>query len=80
MSSIDDDLPLTAGAAPFTQLGPYKIQGLIGAGGMGEVFLALDTRLHRTVAIKVLPADKITDPGVRSESSQHCHAVRHRPR
>jgi Tol biopolymer transport system component/tRNA A-37 threonylcarbamoyl transferase component Bud32 len=44
-----------------TQLGPYKIEAPIGAGGMGEVFRATDTRLHRTVAIKVLPHDKVAD-------------------
>src|ERR1700676_836705 len=37
---------------PGTQLGPYKIEGPLGAGGMGEVFRAVDTRLGRPVAIK----------------------------
>src|SRR5687768_1994058 len=37
---------------PGTQLGPYKIEAMIGAGGMGEVFRATDTRLGRHVAIK----------------------------
>jgi eukaryotic-like serine/threonine-protein kinase len=41
---------------PGTKLGPYEIQSLLGAGGMGEVYRARDTRLQRTVAIKVLPA------------------------
>jgi serine/threonine protein kinase len=44
-------MPLTSGA----RLGPYEIQSAIGAGGMGEVYRARDTRLNRDVAIKVLP-------------------------
>jgi serine/threonine protein kinase len=40
--------------ATRTRLGPYEIQGAIGAGGMGEIYKARDTRLDRTVAIKVL--------------------------
>ncbi len=38
-----------------TTIGPYEVVGLIGQGGMGEVYKATDTRLDRTVAIKVLP-------------------------
>ena len=38
-----------------SRLGPYEIIGLLGAGGMGEVYRALDTRLNRQIAIKVLP-------------------------
>ena len=49
---------LTAGA----RLGPYEIVGLIGAGGMGEVYRARDRRLRRDVAIKVLPAAVASDP------------------
>ena len=49
-------MPLTPGA----RLGPYEIQSLIGAGGMGEVYKAHDGRLNRTVAIKRLIADDLS--------------------
>ena len=48
-----------------TKLGPYEIQSALGAGGMGEVYKARDTRLDRTVAIKVLPAHLAADPEFR---------------
>jgi eukaryotic-like serine/threonine-protein kinase len=51
-------MPLT----PGTQLGPYQITAPLGAGGMGEVYRARDTRLERTVAIKILPAQFSSDP------------------
>src|ERR1700757_954076 len=50
-------MPLDSG----TRLGPYEIQSPLGAGGMGEVYRARDTRLDRIVAIKVLPASFATD-------------------
>jgi serine/threonine protein kinase len=43
--------------APATRLGPYEVVGAIGAGGMGEVHRARDTRLDREVAVKILPAE-----------------------
>jgi Tol biopolymer transport system component len=48
--------------APGTRIGPYEIQSLIGSGGMGEVYHARDTRLKRSVAIKVLPASLAGEP------------------
>ena len=45
-----------------TKLGPYEILSPLGAGGMGEVYRAKDTKLHRQVAIKVLPADVASTP------------------
>src|SRR5437588_10941079 len=45
-----------------TKLGPYEIVAPLGAGGMGEVYRARDTRLERIVAIKILPAQFSTDP------------------
>src|ERR1700751_3735536 len=51
-------MALTAGS----KLGPYEIQSPLGAGGMGEVYRARDTRLERTVAIKILPIQLSSDP------------------
>src|SRR5438132_65238 len=44
-------------AAPGTRLGPYELVARVGAGGMGEVWRAKDTRLDRSVAVKILPAE-----------------------
>src|SRR5512138_2726695 len=46
---------------PGSRLGPYEVVSPIGAGGMGEVWRARDTRLDRSVAIKMLPADLAAD-------------------
>src|SRR5205823_10952883 len=48
--------------ASGTQLGRYEIRARIGAGGMGEVYLAQDTKLDRKVALKILPADVAAHP------------------
>jgi serine/threonine protein kinase len=74
-----------------THLGPYEILSAIGAGEMGEVYRARDTRLDRIVAIKILPdhlARSIraprtirargTQPHCQPEPSAHLHALRHR--
>jgi serine/threonine protein kinase len=47
---------------PGARIGPYSITASLGAGGMGEVYRALDPRLNRDVAIKVLPATFAADP------------------
>src|SRR5687767_15360580 len=50
---------------PGSRIGPYEVIGPLGAGGMGEVYKATDTRLDRTVAIKVLPEHVATDPDLK---------------
>ena len=47
---------------PGTRLGPYEVVGLIGKGGMGEVYQARDTQLGREVALKILPDAFADDP------------------
>jgi eukaryotic-like serine/threonine-protein kinase len=60
---------------PGTRLGPYEIVSPIGAGGMGEVYRALDTRLDRTVAIKVLAPHLASDPDLRERFEREARAV-----
>jgi Tol biopolymer transport system component len=60
---------------PGTRLGGYDILGLVGAGGMGEVYRARDPRLGRDVAIKVLPADRVADEGRRRRFVQEAQAA-----
>ncbi len=61
--------------SPGTRLGPYEIVAPIGAGGMGEVYRANDTRLDRTVAIKVLPAHLASDPDFRARLDREARAI-----
>jgi Tol biopolymer transport system component/predicted Ser/Thr protein kinase len=61
--------------APGTRLGPYEILAAIGAGGMGEVYRARDTRLDRTVAIKILPSHLATDPALRERFEREARLV-----
>ncbi|MBI3449662.1 MAG: protein kinase [Acidobacteria bacterium] len=64
-------MPLT----PGTRLGPYEILSALGAGGMGEVYRAKDTRLDRTVAIKVLPAHLSSNADLRQRFEREARAV-----
>ncbi len=61
--------------SPGTQLGPYKVLALLGAGGMGEVYRARDPRLDREVAIKVLPHDRVADEARRQRFIQEAKAA-----
>jgi serine/threonine protein kinase len=63
------------GLASGTKLGPYEIQGPLGAGGMGEVYRARDTRLGRDVAIKVLPAHLSSNPDLRQRMEREAKAI-----
>ncbi|HEU5256525.1 MAG TPA: serine/threonine-protein kinase, partial [Vicinamibacterales bacterium] len=60
---------------PGTRLGPYEIQSALGAGGMGEVYKAKDTRLDRIVAIKVLPSHVSDDPSRRERFEREARTV-----
>src|ERR1700735_1092116 len=64
-------MPLATG----TKLGPYEILSPIGAGGMGEVYKARDTRLDRTVAVKILPPEMASDPERRRRFEQEARSV-----
>jgi serine/threonine protein kinase len=61
--------------APGARLGPYEILAAIGAGGMGEVYRARDTRLDRTVAIKVLPAALAADGQFRERFQREARVI-----
>ncbi|MBZ5559768.1 MAG: protein kinase [Acidobacteriia bacterium] len=58
-----------------TRLGPYEILSALGAGGMGEVYRARDTRLGRTVAVKVLPRDRMVDAERRQRFLQEARSA-----
>jgi serine/threonine protein kinase len=64
-------MPLTSG----TKLGPYEIQSPLGAGGMGEVYRARDTRLDRTVAVKILPAHLSDNPEAKQRFDREARAI-----
>jgi len=64
-------MPLT----PGTTLGPYAVTAKIGEGGMGEVYQATDTRLDRTVAIKVLPEHVAADPDLKQRFEREAKTI-----
>jgi formylglycine-generating enzyme required for sulfatase activity/dienelactone hydrolase len=61
--------------AAGTKFGPYEIESLLGMGGMGEVYSARDTRLQRTVAIKILPSHLSSNPELRSRFEQEAKSI-----
>ena len=61
--------------APGVRLGPYEIISALGAGGMGEVYKARDTRLDRTVAIKVLPEHVASDPELKQRFEREAKTI-----
>ena len=58
-----------------TRLGPYKIEAPIGAGGMGEVYRATDTRLNRDVAVKILSSRLTAEPGAKQRFEREAHTA-----
>ena len=58
-----------------SKFGPYEIVAPLGAGGMGEVYRARDSRLGRDVALKVLPADLAGDSARRARFEQEAHLL-----
>jgi serine/threonine protein kinase len=64
-------MPIQSGS----KLGPYEIVSAAGAGGMGEVYRAKDTRLDRIVAIKVLPGHLSSDPALKERFEREARAV-----
>src|SRR5262245_3714009 len=61
--------------APGTRLGAYEIVGLVGAGGMGEVYRARDPKLNRHIAIKVLPETSAADPEGRARFEHEARSI-----
>ena len=61
--------------AAGSRLGPYEIQSPLGSGGMGEVYLAQDTRLNRTVAVKVMPPHFAADPEMKQRFDREAQVI-----
>jgi serine/threonine protein kinase len=64
-------MPLASG----TKLDPYEIQSLLGAGGMGEVYRARDTRLDRTVAVKILASHLSSSPELKQRMEREARTI-----
>src|SRR6266568_2738414 len=69
------DRSLDLSLSPGARLGPYEIVVVLGVGGMGEVYKARDTRLDRTVAIKVLPSTLAADPAFLERFDREARAI-----
>jgi serine/threonine protein kinase len=67
--------PLSMALAPGTRLGPYEVIGLLGAGGMGEVYNARDTRLNRLIALKLLPTAAAGDADRRDRFEREAQVI-----
>jgi serine/threonine protein kinase len=70
-AAAEETVMLTVG----TKLGPYEIQSPLGAGGMGEVYRARDTRLDRTAAIKILPQHLTAKANVKQRFEREARAI-----
>src|ERR1700746_3150143 len=73
VSHIYNGAPMALPAG--TKLGPYEIVSPLGAGGMGEVYRARDTRLGREVAIKVLPQHLSSNPDLKARFEREAKAI-----
>src|SRR4051812_11913781 len=58
-----------------TRLGPYEVQSPLGVGGMGEVYRALDTRLQRIVAVKILPSHLSENPAAKERFDREARTI-----